>query len=100
MVAGEVGIAGDREAIGEAMLQLDAIILRVEIASGFSASIGRPELGLGRAFAEQLGAVGVAEILLVSVRRRWKTVKAEQGERAGAEFHDVGPHFVVLCAPR
>jgi len=25
------------------------------------------------------------------VRRRWETVKAEQGERAGAKFHDVGP---------
>ena len=65
MVAGKIGISGNAKSVGDAMLQLDPVILRVELAFRLAAPVGYPQLGLGLALAEQLGAVGIAEILFV-----------------------------------
>src|SRR5262245_59077350 len=96
-MTGEIGIAGNGQAIGEAVLQLDPIVLRVKMASALAAAVGDPQLGFRLAFAEDLGTIGVAEILLVSLRRGCSQPCQAEAQRYPT-LHDI-PLCILLFEP-
>src|SRR5438270_13403407 len=75
MMAREIGIGRDLQALSDAALHLDSIILRVVVALAFAAPVGGPERELGLARLLNAGRVDVAE-----VRAGTGAAGAEDGE--------------------